>query len=635
MREFAVAMRAAGWRLVLVVLNPLAPDSLRPAVHVGHVTRGAGMSTWVVTLDDTDADKWLFGWPEAQDAVARILIEEGVDVVHHIWGPQCVLPELLLRSWLMGLPSVISVLDDWGSQAHALLDAHLAEAASYADVLAASTPEQAQRLASLAWSSRSKSRLCLPMARKAVEDWAAIYRLLVGDLEPPVTDQVVSVVITTYNRPDALRRCLQHLTRQTLCHDNMEIIVVDDAGTTPVHDVVDEFSGELPVQLHVHPTNRGLGSARNTGVDAASGWLVLFLDDDNEPGPRYLAEHLRSHLSQPAEHVAVLGFTGLAAETPLDLNTRHIYTIGQEYLGFRALLHDGVYDWTMFWGGCSSLKRSLFRYGRFETRFLEDTDLAYRLADAGLVVLYNRQAVQVVSDLLGYEAMCRRSSRMGEARAYFVQRHADPLLPGRMGIPNAREHFETFHRATALSHDLLESLRTCDLSYLRRTPSPDDPATSLLAAADRALGLVYASHWRLGLLTPLVRGHARRNGGVQIGVGADNPRLDDIVLAYVELGAPDGCLVVGAHPTELEAVAEHLAALLTAAGHDPDRIADIEVVPAAGRPGVDLAVHFALESAGLAGWTADDPLPLPQAENDIAVSLRRALLDEELVGALR
>ncbi len=96
----------------------------------------------------------------------------------------------------------------------------------------------------------------------------------------------ISVVICTYNRPDRLQTCLQHLRRQL--YSAFEVIVVDNC---PVTDEVREHIAALrdPRYRYVVEPRVGLSRARNIGVSEATGDVVAFLDDDEEPDVFWLA----------------------------------------------------------------------------------------------------------------------------------------------------------------------------------------------------------------------------------------------------------------------------------------------------------------------------------------------------------
>jgi len=89
----------------------------------------------------------------------------------------------------------------------------------------------------------------------------------------------VSVVIPTYNRPNFLRAAVRSVLGQTF--QDFEIVIVDDASTGETQAVVASF-GDPRIRYLRHDQNRQISGARNTGVQAATGEFVAFLDDDDE-----------------------------------------------------------------------------------------------------------------------------------------------------------------------------------------------------------------------------------------------------------------------------------------------------------------------------------------------------------------
>ena len=102
----------------------------------------------------------------------------------------------------------------------------------------------------------------------------------------------VSVVITTYNRSDALLAVLEGLSRQTDC--NFEVIVADDGSTPEQQRIVAQsvVARQLCV-IHVWHPDVGFTASRirNRGVAAASGPYIVFLDGDCVPEVDFIARH--------------------------------------------------------------------------------------------------------------------------------------------------------------------------------------------------------------------------------------------------------------------------------------------------------------------------------------------------------
>jgi len=91
----------------------------------------------------------------------------------------------------------------------------------------------------------------------------------------------VSVVVCTYNGRRTIRDCLEGLSR--LAYPNYEVIVVDDGSTDDTAAIARQFDCRL-----IQTENRGLANARNTGLGAATGEIVAYLDDDAYPDAQWL-----------------------------------------------------------------------------------------------------------------------------------------------------------------------------------------------------------------------------------------------------------------------------------------------------------------------------------------------------------
>ncbi len=95
----------------------------------------------------------------------------------------------------------------------------------------------------------------------------------------------VSIVIPTFNRAYILGHALESVLAQEEC--DFEVLVVDDGSTDGTRELVDSFASAR-IRYIRHPLNRGCSAAYNTGIAAASGDLVAFLDSDDVWRPGYL-----------------------------------------------------------------------------------------------------------------------------------------------------------------------------------------------------------------------------------------------------------------------------------------------------------------------------------------------------------
>jgi glycosyltransferase involved in cell wall biosynthesis len=148
----------------------------------------------------------------------------------------------------------------------------------------------------------------------------------------------VSIVLPTFNRVDVIGRAVSSVLKQSF--SDWELIVVDDGSTDGTRARLD---GLDPRIRYIEQSNQGVYAARNTGLKAAHGRFITFLDSDDEWLPHFLAlttAFLRAH---PDRHWVTTEFVeDLGDGSPPILHDRH--DIGVLYCGFarairsRALL---------------------------------------------------------------------------------------------------------------------------------------------------------------------------------------------------------------------------------------------------------------------------------------------------------
>ena len=94
---------------------------------------------------------------------------------------------------------------------------------------------------------------------------------------------LVSIIVPIYNVADYIEKCLLSVLNQT--YRNIEVVLVNDC--TPdnsievVQIILEGYKADRQIQILHHTINRGLSAARNTGIDAAKGEYIFFLDSDD------------------------------------------------------------------------------------------------------------------------------------------------------------------------------------------------------------------------------------------------------------------------------------------------------------------------------------------------------------------
>ncbi|MBI3675226.1 MAG: glycosyltransferase [Proteobacteria bacterium] len=208
------------------------------------------------------------------------------------------------------------------------------------------------------------------------------------------TASKISVVIPTYNRKDALFRTLQSLFRQTIPSEDFEIVVVLDGPTDGTLEMLNGLGSPCALRV-IWQSNRGQAVARNAGWRAASGKIILFLDDDMLCDSELVHHHLAAHADNGS--TVAFGPTPLAAESPWSILTPALQS-DTEYVRQRLSAQtEAKFPDDMMVCSNTSLPRGLLETsGGFDERFFrwfEDIDLGIRLYERGVAFRYVPQAL--------------------------------------------------------------------------------------------------------------------------------------------------------------------------------------------------------------------------------------------------
>jgi len=113
---------------------------------------------------------------------------------------------------------------------------------------------------------------------------------------------LVSVIIPAYNRPKRTERAIQSVVKQT--YEPIQLIVVDDGSSPPLRVTIPtEYDSLAEFHLIEHETNEGANAARITGIDAANGEYIAFLDSDDEWVPEKIDRQIETTKSTGADFV--------------------------------------------------------------------------------------------------------------------------------------------------------------------------------------------------------------------------------------------------------------------------------------------------------------------------------------------
>jgi GT2 family glycosyltransferase len=228
----------------------------------------------------------------------------------------------------------------------------------------------------------------------------------------------VSVVVCTYNGARTLDRCLAGL--EQLDYPDYEVIVVNDGSTDASADIAARRRCRL-----VSTENRGLASARNTGLEAACGEIVAYIDDDARPDPHWL-RYLVATMEDG-------GFAGAGGPNIPPQDDSPVARCVAEAPGgpVHVLTSDREAEHVP---GCNmAFRRSALEdVGGFDPQFRvagDDVDICWRLLDSGRRLGFSPAAVVWHSRRPSVRAYLRQQRGYGAAEALLERKWPDRYGP--------------------------------------------------------------------------------------------------------------------------------------------------------------------------------------------------------------
>lgn len=205
----------------------------------------------------------------------------------------------------------------------------------------------------------------------------------------------ISVLIPTHNRRDQVARLISRLLEDEGDH---EIVVVDDGGVDGTDAMLREWAAREPRIVPVIGPSGGEIAARLAGARAASGDILVMLDDDVMPEPGLVAGHAAHHVGNP--DLLVLGYMPTAVPDPLPRGAFATLLYSQEYeKNCLRYATDPDYIMTSLWAGNVSVPRHRFLEAHEPGRMPEfryrhgDRLLGLVLRDLGVHAQFDRALV--------------------------------------------------------------------------------------------------------------------------------------------------------------------------------------------------------------------------------------------------
>ncbi len=230
-----------------------------------------------------------------------------------------------------------------------------------------------------------------------------------------------SIVVPVFNSGESLQQLLVCLTRQKNCPE-FEVVIVDDCSQQELAPIVEKYGRQLRLKFLRHEKNLGPGAARNTGIRAAVGEIVVFTDADCRPKEDWLENMLA-----PFADDSIAGVKGAydcdqqdtwAQLAQLEFIERYELMESQPEIDFIDT-YSGAYR-----------RSDLLGVGGFaeELQQNEDVDLAFRIKKLGGRFVFVREAMVFHEHREGLKKYARLKFWRGFWRMKVYGRHPEKAL---------------------------------------------------------------------------------------------------------------------------------------------------------------------------------------------------------------
>jgi glycosyltransferase involved in cell wall biosynthesis len=217
---------------------------------------------------------------------------------------------------------------------------------------------------------------------------------------------LVSVIVPTYNRADAVLRAIDSILRQS--YPRVEAVVVDDGSSDNTADALADACRKDARVRHIrHSTNSGCAAARNTGISAAKGEYIAFLDDDDEFLPDNIRKRLAIFASNPDVDVVVSGAPACCCHD----EAAQSRWIESEFRPSKVFQSCGIM--------CKTLAMNNIR---LRSNYMEWRDFAFQVYERGLRVLLSSEVLVRINRThksLSGHSLAMLSSALNNAKIYY------------------------------------------------------------------------------------------------------------------------------------------------------------------------------------------------------------------------
>lgn len=224
---------------------------------------------------------------------------------------------------------------------------------------------------------------------------------------------MISVVIPLFNKESCIRKTMDSVLTQSL--KDFEVVVVDDGSTDSSAEIVSSIPDDR-IRL-ITKINGGPSSARNSGIEAAKGDYIAFIDADDIWSPDYLKE--MTELIADFPDAVIWGFNYSMIQ---DGETKH-----SDVVSYRGYVSEQWDSFPFFFSSSSSCCRrsTLIELGGFDERMVygEDIDMWFRLLLNGKGVIDSRVLAFYYKD--GGDSLTQHKMPLEKHIPFFIDKYSD------------------------------------------------------------------------------------------------------------------------------------------------------------------------------------------------------------------
>lgn len=200
----------------------------------------------------------------------------------------------------------------------------------------------------------------------------------------------ISVIVPIYNVEKYINKCVESILNQS--YKNLEVILVDDGSPDNCGNICDDFSKQDARVITIHKKNGGLSSARNVGIENATGDYLLFVDSDDFLD-KNACELLVNLINKTNADIVCFNLSNIYLNGKID-NTENSYCYKNTHcyyeLSYKEAIIDNIYRKHIRYEACSKIyKKKIFDNLKFKEGLLaEDFNVFYKFLKKGDKIIY-------------------------------------------------------------------------------------------------------------------------------------------------------------------------------------------------------------------------------------------------------